>query len=527
MNQLDSLARVTLDTLPLNIAVLDEEGTILFTNRAWREFAGAGPASDRDMVGVNYFGATDTEDDEHASAALEGLRTVIDGEEDLFTLEYPCHSPDEKRWFLMRATRLHDADQGSVVVAHVDITDRKLAELRVERQRKDLERLTDRLHGLVGDVMESVLHARTREEIESTVCGRLAAVPQYETAWVGRSDLRTDEVVPVACGERSPPADASLSLDDEVDPTVRALSTGTVVVERDVDPDALAPLHRAIAGDDVGALVALPLTYGDASYGVITVYALDDDAVDDRELAVLEALARVTSTAINAVEGRRILTADEVVELELSITDEGLFYRDLAEALDCTFTYEGTIYDEGGVRMLFLADGVDGETLEVAALEHESVDAVSVLRAGDGGSVVEFELGEPPVVALLADQGAETTAIEADGRTATLTVALPAGTDARSVLDQVGDRYPSVDLLARRERDRSERTRRELVADIEERLTDRQRLALQKAYLGGFFDWPRETSGEEVAASMDISPSTYHQHLRTAERKVLASLFDE
>jgi len=526
MNQLDTLARVTLDTLPLNVAVLDQDGTILFTNRAWREFAGAGPAADRDMVGVNYFGATDTEGDEHASAALEGLRTVIDGDQGLFTLEYPCHSPDEKRWFLMRATRLHDTDQGRVVVAHIDITDRKLAELRVERQRRDLERLTDRLHGLVGDVMESVLHARTREEIESTVCGRLVDVPQYVSAWVGRSDLRTDEVVPAACGGRDPPADASIPLDDEDDPTVRALSTGAVV-DGVTDLDALAPLHRAIAGDDAGALVALPLTYGDASYGVLTVYAADDDAIDDRELAVLEALARVTSTAINAVEGRRILTADEVVELELAISEEGPFYRDLAAALECNLTYEGTIYDDEGVRMLFVADGVDPETLEAAGREHEAVDAVSVLGKGEGSTVVEFGVEEPPVVALLADQGAETTAIEVDGRTATLTVELPVGTDTRAVIDQLGEQYPSVELRARRERDRSERTRRELVADIEERLTDRQRLALQKAYLGGFFDWPRETSGEEVAASMDISPSTFHQHLRTAERKVLASLFEE
>ena len=103
----------------------------------------------------------------------------------------------------------------------------------------------------------------------------------------------------------------------------------------------------------------------------------------------------------------------------------------------------------------------------------------------------------------------------------------PAGADTRAVIDRLAERYPSVELLARRERERSAETRQELVADIHERLTGRQRLALQNAYLGGFFDWPRETSGEELAASMDISPSTYHQHLRTAERKVLAALFED
>ncbi|WP_231754538.1 helix-turn-helix domain-containing protein [Halapricum sp. CBA1109] len=57
-------------------------------------------------------------------------------------------------------------------------------------------------------------------------------------------------------------------------------------------------------------------------------------------------------------------------------------------------------------------------------------------------------------------------------------------------------------------------------------LTDRQRTAVQKAFVGGFFEWPRGTSGEDLAASMDISPSTYHQHLRAAQRKVFTEIFD-
>lgn len=35
----DSLVVSAIDTLPITIAVLDDEGTILQTNRAWSEFA--------------------------------------------------------------------------------------------------------------------------------------------------------------------------------------------------------------------------------------------------------------------------------------------------------------------------------------------------------------------------------------------------------------------------------------------------------------------------------------------------------
>jgi predicted DNA binding protein len=58
-------------------------------------------------------------------------------------------------------------------------------------------------------------------------------------------------------------------------------------------------------------------------------------------------------------------------------------------------------------------------------------------------------------------------------------------------------------------------------------LTDRQLSALQTAYFAGFFEWPHEVSGDELASSMDVTRSTFHQHLRAGQRKLLASFFGE
>jgi len=534
MIQPDSLARLTLDTLPFNIAVLDEEGTILFTNRSWREFSGAD--AEGEMIGVDYFAGTDESADEYATQALEGIRAVIAGERDVFTLEYPCHTPDERQWFLMRAARLPDHDEGAVVVAHIDITQRKLAELRAREQRRELEHLMSRIDGLVGNVMEAALRARSREEIETTLCDRLVSVDPYVCAWVGRVDLRTEEIRPSAsAGSGAPPADEALAL-DAADPTARAVHTGERQVVRNASERSLAGLHAgalatAADGDDEPAdaaeIAAFPLVYGDTRYGVLTVYAARD-TLDERELSVLGVLARVASTAINAIEGRRILTSDRVVELELALSDEGLFFRDIAAALDCTFQYEGSIYgDEGAVTMLFVVRGADPEAVLEHAEAHEGVRSVTHVSDGDDGDVFEFRVDEPPVVSALAERGAETTDITVDGRTVRITLELPAGADPRTVIGQLSETYPSTELVARREIDRPGKTKQELVADIEEKLTDRQRLALRKAVLGGFFDWPRDVSGEELAASMDISPSTYHQHLRSAQKKVIEALFQE
>jgi len=62
---------------------------------------------------------------------------------------------------------------------------------------------------------------------------------------------------------------------------------------------------------------------------------------------------------------------------------------------------------------------------------------------------------------------------------------------------------------------------------LEDELTEKQRAALETAYFAGYFDWPRGSTGEEIAERLGIAPATFNQHLRTAERKFFNSMFGE
>lgn len=126
------LALAVLDTVPIHVAVLDAAGVIVAVNAAWRRFAldnarepGVMPANCE--VGANYLAVCDAARDEEAATAAAGIRRVLAGEIAEFFLEYPCHSPRQQRWFLMRVNRL--AAGKGVVMAHMDMTRRKLAEL--------------------------------------------------------------------------------------------------------------------------------------------------------------------------------------------------------------------------------------------------------------------------------------------------------------------------------------------------------------------------------------------------------------
>jgi predicted DNA binding protein len=105
-------------------------------------------------------------------------------------------------------------------------------------------------------------------------------------------------------------------------------------------------------------------------------------------------------------------------------------------------------------------------------------------------------------------------------------VTVPGGVSPRSVRALFAERCPSAELVASREYKRPPRTDVEYRRSVAENLTDRQLLALQKAYVSGYFDPKRRITGSEIAESMGISRSTFHQHLRAAERKLLGEFFD-
>lgn len=137
-----SLAFSSLDALPTQLAILDEDGVILYTNRAWREFGTEHDyQGDISSVGTNYLGVCDLSADADATTASEGIRAVIDDDRDEFSFEYPCETPEERLWFTMRATRFTDDGETYVQIAHLDITDRKRAELEAEEKAERLRNL--------------------------------------------------------------------------------------------------------------------------------------------------------------------------------------------------------------------------------------------------------------------------------------------------------------------------------------------------------------------------------------------------
>jgi len=152
-NDAEHLKR-TLDSLQTHLAVLDQTGMIVFTNHAWRAFATEnGLAADYCGPGISYLQVCDDAirlGCEESVVAKAGIQAVLSGTRPDFYMEYPCHSPDSQRWFSLRVTRFEIHRERRIVVAHENITARKLVELALQAANERLEHLslTDSLTGV-------------------------------------------------------------------------------------------------------------------------------------------------------------------------------------------------------------------------------------------------------------------------------------------------------------------------------------------------------------------------------------------
>jgi signal transduction histidine kinase/ActR/RegA family two-component response regulator len=168
--------RSTLDALPANIAILDKDGQILQVNKAWKMFAAQnGALPEKVSEGTNYLKICDEASGDHAIEAkpfAKGLRLVMAGKKDCFFMEYPCHSPDKKRWFLGNAAPFRD-NGNHVLVVHVNITEliqtrhelrkaTKTLEQRVIERTQQVETRTKQLQSLSMELIEAEERERRR-----------------------------------------------------------------------------------------------------------------------------------------------------------------------------------------------------------------------------------------------------------------------------------------------------------------------------------------------------------------------------
>jgi PAS domain S-box-containing protein len=145
--------RPTIDGLNANICVIDAQGKILITNRAWKAYGTENNAVEETICeGFNYLDACKTtieveKDDVEEFAA--GIRAVIAGTLREFVKEYPCHAPEVQCWYLCRVNQLQVSGANYAVISHENITNRKVIEEELATKSSHLQLLMQHIPDLI------------------------------------------------------------------------------------------------------------------------------------------------------------------------------------------------------------------------------------------------------------------------------------------------------------------------------------------------------------------------------------------
>ncbi|AWM86984.1 hypothetical protein C4E04_09740 [Microvirga sp. 17 mud 1-3] len=352
----EALLRSTLDALSAHIAVLDEAGTIIAVNQAWRTFAhAAGYADNSHGVGMNYLAVCEAAAplSEDAAKTAEALRDIIEGARSEFRMEYPCRSPQGPRWFQLRVTRPDQAPTRRIVIAHEDITE-------VKRTQEELARLSSRLMHLQDEERRAIAR-----ELHDTTAQNLLAITLNATR----------------LGE---------GLGNAKEPVRRALSETLDLAEQSLrEVRTLSYLLHPPLLDDIGLPAALSwLTKGFSDRSGIQVDVSIEKSCEPLPKPIATALYRVAQEALSNVHRHsgskraRIALYRTAGMVHLDVVDDGLGFR----------TSRGTALEEAGQ----LGIGISGMRLRL-----EQLGGRLDIRSDSSGTHVGAKV---PITLLESDQ---------------------------------------------------------------------------------------------------------------------------
>ncbi|MFC4405573.1 bacterio-opsin activator domain-containing protein [Haloarchaeobius iranensis] len=434
-------------------------------------------------------------------------------------------SEEVREYFALEATEaalstrereaLRDEDQLVELQSELDESYEANEEAIAQREQQ-LERLTT-VNRVIRRVDRALVDADTREAIDAAVCEAVVGTEPYRASLVVEY---TDHSRGVRLREAAGPVagDADIAGDELAGGVESAVDDGELKLLP--DPDV------ALDGFEDGVVLVTPLSYREKSYGALVVGTASDHTISDHETDVFAQLGARIANGITAVEQRRLLLADTVAELEFRHGDRSDPLVRIATETGGELSLRGIASnDESGLTCFVDLVGGDGEEALALAAELDAIANARLVAGGDE-SLLELSVTEAAIETLSA-VGATVRSFDVQDGDGTVVVEAAPDADLKAIAGAVQSAYDDTDLVSKREVERSVQSTESFRQGLSDRLTDRQQAALETAYSAGYYEWPRDSTAEEVAEAMDIAAPTLHEHLRAAERKLLESFVDE
>jgi PAS domain S-box-containing protein len=502
--------RTAFEVLPDPVAFFDHH-EIAFTNEAFEA------TIDRDSGERSFIETTvHPGDRDRFRRVLEELETERDKQlRHVIRLREPDGTV---RSYEVSGTTVAITGTDGVLVSFRDVTNRQR-----QQQQTAFEQALYRI------ILDQLVDARTRHELEAGVVEGLAR-RGYDLAWIG--ELDGTEFHPRAVrGDREFVATLDSALGgtrQPAEPFVRAARTGEPQYVGDLETLLSADWRDAAIERGYRSAFAVPLSYHGVSYGVLAVYAREPDPFDERARRLLARFADAVAFASHSLELENALATDAVTEATILVDDESYYLVELARTgafADCEeFRVAGSVPRGDTAVIQYVAVRGSTPALRERLAAHPAVTDVSVIVETEPVRL-QVTVTDPVPEGVLAGQGVVVTETVVDRDGATLSIELPAREALQSVASALESEYEGVSVRSSITRDREDRNWQGGCFQRAD-LTDKQLAALQAAYYNGYFERPRRATATEIAASLDVSHSTFLQHLHRAQEKLFESHFE-
>jgi diguanylate cyclase (GGDEF)-like protein len=346
-----------LNALPAHIAMLDSRGDIISVNEAWRQFATENKLLDPEYgVGLNYLEICDSAhglDADGSHQVCAGIRSVLAGDAQSYSVEYPCHSPTENRWFLMTVTPLTDKQPHGAVAMHLNITARKLSEdalrasesqFRVNHQKLqenegNIKRL-NRVYAMLSSINTLIVHVRDREELYRETCRIAVEEGGFRMALIALVDPNTMTIVPAASSGREKALTIAitkmLSSPDKAPQTMvaRAISEKRFILSNDSKRDSGVEFIREYVESGVCSMAVFPLTVLNEVIGCVALYSGETNFFHEAEVKLLRELVNDVTFALDFIDKQERLNYLAFYDALTGLANRNLFLERVTEHIN-------------------------------------------------------------------------------------------------------------------------------------------------------------------------------------------------
>jgi len=509
--QYQSIAQQTIEAV-----CITEDGSIVFTNDKFAEIVGN---QKHELIG------------EQISEVLEmdtGWITPTPQENEVQTqqiIRQTEHSSERIYEVKYKQTEINGTE--SVFWSFRDIT-------AVEKNREQLQYERD-----LSQIMIDILaQSSTADTLESLFCERITNYEQFSFAWVGEPVQGSRLSVQAHAGDGSDYlSQIESTVSDTHNSTSAPPSLWTLRKQESQVLDDLSTLpdtqwQQAAVAQGFRSAATFPLLNDDLCHGVFCVYSTETAAVGTNLNRLLVRLSRALAGALADRKNAAALASDEVIEIRFKVTGTEFYINNLLRDTQfndshISISVESAVQQSEQRCIEFLQINSGSADLIADQLrKREFVDTVS-FSSTQATDRVRVETNRLTLAGRIEQLGISVSDITVEDGIAEVTVQLPVERDQRTVLNQLKEEYMIEAIVSHTTKPlRAQETIQPSLNSIDIDLTEKQKQSVETAYRANYFSKPRDNSAREVADMLEISHTTFLQHLRAAQQKIFQNMFD-